>query len=116
MEDAARKERLPRVQRDYNPVLFQKKESELEERTTKLQEMLEMEREVRERGDREYGGLCEKHAEMVGKYGKVKGKFTTLSARAAEMHRDLEQSETKRGQVEVRNPSSQGLITVFTKE
>ena len=114
-EDTARKERLARVQRDYNLVLFQQKESELEERIIELQEMSEVERE---RGDREYEELREKYAEVVGKYGKLKGKFTTLSARAAEMHRDLEQSETKRGKIEVRpscNPSSQGLINVFTK-
>ena len=117
-EDAVRKERLARVQRDYNLVLFQQRESELEEGIIELQGMLGVGWEVRERGDREYEGLREKYVEVVGKCGKLKGKFTTLSARAAEMHRDLEQSETKSGQIEVCplcNPSSQGLITVLTK-
>ena len=118
-EDALRKERLARIQRDYNLTLFQQKESDLEERIIELQDMLEMEREARERDNREYEELREKFAEVVGKYGKLKGKFTTLSARAAEMHRDLEQSETKRGQLEVCpscNPSFQELITMLVKE
>ena len=39
--------------------------------------------------------------ELLGKYGKWKGKCSTLLARGAGMHQDLEQSETERGQVEV---------------
>ena len=117
-EDAVRKEKLAKIQRDYNLVLFQQKELELEERIIEVQDMLELEREVRERGDLEYEELREKYAELVGKYGKLKGKFTALSARAAEMHRDLEQSETKKGRIEVClscSLSSQEFITAFAK-
>lgn len=96
--DSARKERLARIQRDHNLTLFQQKESELEERVIELQEMLEVERE---RGDKEYEGLREKYVEALGRYGKLKGKFTTLLAQSAEMHRDLEQSGSKRSQIEV---------------
>jgi len=117
-EDAVRKERLARVQRDYNLVLFQQKEDELEERVIELQEMLEVEREVRERSDKEYEELREKYVQVVGKYGKLKGKFTTLLAKSAEMHRDLEQSGSKRSQIEVCpwwRPSAQELTNVFSK-
>jgi len=96
--DSATKERLARVQRDHNITLFQQKEDELEERVIELQEMLQVERE---RGDREYGELREKYMEAYGRYRKLKGKFTTLLAQSAEMHRDLEQSGSKRSQIEV---------------
>ena len=98
-EDAVRGERLARVQRDYKLVLFQQKEDELEERVIELQEMLEAERA---KGDQEYEELRGKYGELLGKYGKLKGKFSTLLARSAQMHRDLEQSGTKRGEIEVR--------------
>ena len=101
-EDFVRKERLARAQRDYNLLLFQQKENELEERVIELQDLLEVERGERERGDQEYEELREKYVGVVGKYGKLKGKFTTLLAKSAEMHRDLEKSGTKRGQIEVR--------------
>ena len=101
-EDSVRRERLARAQRDYNLVLFQQKENDLEERIIELQETLEAEREERAKGDQEYEELREKYGEVLGKYGKLKGKFSTLLAKTAEMHRDLEQSGTKRSQMEVR--------------
>ena len=101
-EDGVRSERLARLQRDYNLTLFQQKESELEERVIELQEMLEVEREERDKGDHEYEELRGKYAEVLGKYGKLKGKHSSLLAKSAEMHRDLEKSGTKRGEMEVR--------------
>ena len=101
-EDVARKERLARAQRDYNLSLFQQKENELEERVIELQDKLEVEREDRERGDQEYVEWRETYVKALGKHGKLKEKFTTLLAKSAEMHRDLEQSGTKRSQIEVR--------------
>ena len=100
-EDAVRSERVARAQRDYKLSLFQQKEDELEERIVELQEMLEVEQEEREKDDREYEELRETYVELLGKYGKLKGKCSALLARGAGMHQDLEQSETKRGQVEV---------------
>jgi len=101
-EDSVRRERLAKVQRDYNLVLFQQKENELEERVTELQEVLEVEREERTKGDQEYEELRKRHGEVLGKYGKLKGKLSTLLAKSAEMRRDLEKSGTKRSQIEVR--------------
>lgn len=117
-EDAVRKEKLARVQRDYNLVLFQQKENELEERIIGLQEILEAEREERERGDQEYEELREKYAKVLGKYQKLKDKLTNLLAKSAEMHRDLEQSGTKRSQIEVCPwwwAFVQELISAFSK-
>ena len=77
----------------------------MEEWIIELQDMLEAEREVRERGDREYEELREKYAEVVGKYGKLKGKFTTLSARAAESEKSRNERialEVKLREVETR--------------
>ena len=105
-EDSVRRERLAKAQRDYNLVLFQQKEDELDERIVELQGMLEVEREEREKGDQEYEELREKYGEVVGKYGKLKGKFSTLLAVSAETHRDLERSGTKRGQMQVRSDRS----------
>jgi len=101
-EDVVRRERLAKVQRDYNLALFQQKENELEERILELQETVEVEREERAKGDQEYEELREKYAGVVGKYGNLKGKFSTLLAKSAGLHRDLEQSGTKRNQIEVR--------------
>jgi hypothetical protein len=101
-EDNTRRERLARTQRDHNLVLFQQKENELEERVIELQETLEAEREERTKDDQEYEELRKKYVQVLGKYGKLKGKFSTLLAKGAEMHRDLEQSGTKRSQIEVR--------------
>ena len=102
-EDAVRRERLAKIQRDYNLVLFQQKENELEERVVELQGALEVEREDRAKGDQEYDELREKYVGVLGKYGKLKGKFSALLARSAGMHRDLEQSGTERSQIEVRS-------------
>ena len=101
-EDSVRRERLARIQRDHNLVLFQQKENESEERVIELQEMLEVEREERAKGDEEYEELRKMYGEVIGKYGKLKGKFSTLLAKSAEVHRDLERSGTRRGQIEVR--------------
>lgn len=101
-EDALTSERLARIQRDRNLTLFQRKENELEERVIELQETLETEREERERDDQEYEELREKYASVVRRYGKLKDKYSTLLAKSAETHRDLEQSGTKRGEMEVR--------------
>lgn len=101
-DDSLRRERLAKAQRDYNLVLFQQKENELEERVIELQETLEVEREERAKGDQEYEELREKYAGVLGKFGKLKGKFSALLARSAELHRDLEQSGTRRSQMEVR--------------
>ena len=102
-EDAVRRERMAKIQRDYRLILFQQKESELEERVIELQDMLEVERGERERGDQEYEELRGKYAEVIGRYGKLKGKYSTLLAKSAEVCRELEQSGTKRGEVEVRD-------------
>lgn len=83
----------------------------LRKEITELQEMLKLEREVRERGDREHKELREKYAEVVGKYGKLKGEFTTLLARTAEMHRDSEQSKAKLQKVETRLSEREQYLT-----
>lgn len=91
-EDSVRRERLVRVQR----------ENELEKRVDELQKMLRVEREERGKGDLEYEQLRERFAEERRKYGKLKGKHSSLLVKSAEMDRDLEQSETKRSEIEVR--------------
>ena len=97
-EDSVRKEKLTRARRDYNLMLFQQKENELGERVIELQDMLEVERGERERGDQGYEELREKYVGVLGKYGKLKGKFTTLLAKAKspEMHRNLQKSGSNR--------------------
>ena len=101
-EDSVMRERLARIQRDYKLVLFQQREDELEERVIELQEMLEAEREERAKGDQEYEELREKYGRVLAKYGKVRDRLTALLVKSTEMHRDLERSGTKRGQIEVR--------------
>lgn len=118
-EDSVIRERLARIQRDYKLVLFQQREDELEEKVIELQEMLEAEREERTKGDQEYEELREKYGGLLAKYGKVRDKLSTLLVKSAEMHRDLERSGTKRGQIEVRLqrwPFVGELTNVFSKD
>lgn len=116
-EDSLRGERLARLQRDYHLTLFQQKESELEEMIIELQETLEAERDRRKGDDNSYEELRLKFSGVLGKYWKLKNKYSTLLAKSAEMHRDLGQSGTKRSEAEVRVrwwPLAQGLTNTFS--
>lgn len=101
-QDVVRSGRLARARRDYSLILFRQKEEELEEMVVELQEVLEVERKEREKGDKEYEELRKRFAEALRKYQGLKGKYSTLLAKCAEMHSDLEQSGTKTNKIEVR--------------
>ena len=101
-EDLVMRERLAGIETDYNLILSQQQVSDLEEKIIELQGIMEVERKERKKGDQEYEELRQKFTEVLGKYGKLKAKYSTLLAESAEMHRDLERSGAKRSEIEVR--------------
>lgn len=101
-EDAVRTERLSRIRSDYDLIPLRQKVDDLEGKVVEMQKVLEVERLEREKGEQEYDQLRQRFAEVVGKYGKLKGKYLTLLAKSAEAHRGLESSGTKIKEMEVR--------------
>lgn len=102
IEGAVKSEKLARIQTDYSLISFQQRVNDLEENVIELQDILGVEREEREKGDQEYEELRKKFVEVLGKYGKLKDRYSMLLAKSTEVLRDLEQSGTKRGEIEVR--------------
>jgi chromosome segregation ATPase len=101
-EDDLRSEMLEIIERDCDLIQFRQQVDDLEGKVIELQKLLELERQEREKGDQEYEELRRKFTEVVGKYGKLKGKCSALLAKSAEIHRDLERSGTKVTEMEVR--------------